>query len=70
VIHRLRARSIHGGTAYLDVLLALNSQQDLGRQILTARRALIDFRVDLAKALSGGWEMTKPEIRQLSISTG
>jgi NodT family efflux transporter outer membrane factor (OMF) lipoprotein len=70
VIERLRARYLHGATAYLDVLNALNSQQDLGRQILTARRTLIDFRVDLAKALAGGWHMTKPEIRQLSISTG
>jgi NodT family efflux transporter outer membrane factor (OMF) lipoprotein len=70
VIQRLRARYIHGGTAYLDVLNALSSQQGLERQILTARRTLIDFRVDLAKALAGGWYMTQPEIRQLSISTG
>ncbi|MGD9851097.1 MAG: efflux transporter outer membrane subunit [Nitrospirales bacterium] len=70
VIQRLRARYIHGGTAYLDVLNALSSQQGLERQILTARRTLIDFRVDLAKALAGGWYMTKPEIRELTISTG
>jgi NodT family efflux transporter outer membrane factor (OMF) lipoprotein len=70
VIQRLRARYIHGGTAYLDVLNALSSQQGLERQILTARRTLIDFRVDLAKALAGGWQMTKPEIRELTISTG
>jgi NodT family efflux transporter outer membrane factor (OMF) lipoprotein len=70
VIQRLRARYIHGGTAYLDVLNALSSQQVLERQILTARRTLIDFRVDLAKALAGGWYMTQPEIRQLSISNG
>jgi NodT family efflux transporter outer membrane factor (OMF) lipoprotein len=70
VIQRLRARYIHGGTAYLDVLNALSSQQALERQILTARRTLIDFRVDLAKALAGGWGMTNPEIRRLSIFLG
>ncbi|WNM62350.1 TolC family protein [Candidatus Nitrospira neomarina] len=70
VIERLRARYLNGATAYLDVLNALNSQQELEREILTARRTLIDFRVDLAKALAGGWPMTKPEIRQLTISTG
>lgn len=70
VIERLRARYLHGATAYLDVLNALNSQQELEREILTARRTLIDFRVDLAKALAGGWPMTQPEIRQLTISNG
>lgn len=70
VIERLRARYLNGATAYLDVLNALNSQQELERQILTARRTLIDFRVDLAKALAGGWSMTQPEIRQLTISKG
>ncbi len=70
VIERLRARYLNGATPYLDVLNALNSQQELEREILTARRTLIDFRVDLAKALAGGWPMTKPEIRQLTISNG
>jgi outer membrane protein TolC len=70
VIERLRARYLNGATASLDVLNALNSQQELEREILTARRTLIDFRVDLAKALAGVWSMTQPEIRQLTISAG
>ena len=70
VIERLRARYIQGATAYLDVLNALASQQVLERQILTARRSLIDFRVDLAKALAGGWELKKPELRELGASAG
>ncbi len=70
VIQLLRARYIHGATEYLDVLNALNSQQVLGRQILTAKRTLIDFRVDLAKALAGGWDLSKPEIRDLLLSAG
>jgi outer membrane protein TolC len=70
VIERLRIRYIYGGTTFLDILNALNSQQAIERQILTARRTLIDFRVDLARALAGAWDMPRPEIRQLSISTG
>jgi outer membrane protein TolC len=66
----LRIRYIYGGTTFLDILNALNSQQAIERQILTARRTLIDFRVDLARALAGAWDMPRPEIRQLSISTG
>lgn len=68
VIARLRGRYIQGATAYLDVLNALISQQNLERQILTARRTLIDYRVDLNKALAGGWDMKAPELRQLSSS--
>jgi outer membrane protein, multidrug efflux system len=70
VIERLRGRYIQGATAYLDVLNALVSQQVLERQILTARRSLIDFRVDLAKALAGGWELKKPELREIGPSAG
>lgn len=70
VIERLRSRYLHGSTTYLDVLNALTSQQELERQILTARRTMIEFRIDLAKALAGGWDMTKPELRPLSLSSG
>lgn len=70
VIQRLRGRYIQGATAYIDVLNALVSQQVLERQILTARRNLIDFRVDLARALAGGWELKKPEVRELTSSAG
>ncbi len=70
VIQRLRGRYVQGATAYIDVLNALVSQQVLERQILTARRSLIDFRVDLARALAGGWELKKPELRALTPSAG
>lgn len=68
VIAGLRGRYIQGATGYLDVLGALISQQNLARQILTARRTLIDYRVDLTKALAGSWDMNAPELRQLSSS--
>ena len=66
VIARLRGRYTQGATNYLDVLNAFLSQQNLARQILTARRTLIGYRVDLAKALAGSWDMKTPELRQLS----
>jgi len=65
---RLRARYIQGASNYLDILDALISQQNLERQILTARRTVIEYRVDLAKALAGSWDMKAPERRQLSSS--
>lgn len=70
VIQRLRGRYIQGATAYIDVLNALVSQQVLERQILTARRNLIDYRVDLARALAGGWELKKPELREPGSPAG
>ncbi|WP_447968994.1 efflux transporter outer membrane subunit [Nitrospira sp. M1] len=70
VIERLRARYVQGATDFLDVLNALISQQGLERQILAARRNLIDFRVDLAKALAGGWELPVPTQRELNSQAG
>ena len=70
VIERLRGKYVQGATAYLDVLDALVSQQALERQILTARRSLIDFRVDLARALAGGWDLNQPSLRELVPTAG
>jgi len=70
VIERLRGRYVQGATDFLDVLNALISQQGLEREILAARRNLIDFRVDLARALAGGWELNQPELRELTPSAG
>lgn len=58
----------YSSSNYLDILDALISQQNLERQILTARRTVIEYRVDLAKALAGSWDMKAPERRQLSSS--
>ncbi len=55
-----RQRYVGGGFDYLRVLAALQSQQRLQRNRLQARRELIQFRIDLYRALGGGWEMTRP----------
>ena len=66
VIERLRNRYTQGATDYIDVLTALASQQSAARQLLTARRALIGFRIELARALAGGWELSPPPPRVLA----
>ena len=43
-----------GAVDFLNVLSATNNQQSLERQLLTARRELLENRVTLYRALSGG----------------
>jgi len=45
---------------YLRVLDALKSQQHLQRTRIQAQRELVQFRINLYRALGGGWEMTRP----------
>jgi len=56
----LRQRYVSGGVGYLDVLTALTDVQSLRRDLLTARRQQIEFRIALYRALAGGLE-TKRE---------
>ncbi|WP_346836510.1 efflux transporter outer membrane subunit [Microbulbifer sp. SAOS-129_SWC] len=53
VVRQRRAYS-GGSVDFLNVLTATNSQQSLARQLLTARRELMENRVTLYRALSGG----------------
>ena len=46
-----------GQVGYLPVLAAFISQQSLERQQLTAHRELIAYRIDLCRALGGGWSV-------------
>lgn len=55
VLERIRSSYTRGATDYLDVLDALVSKQQLERQVLTARRTLLDNRVTLYRTLAGGW---------------
>ena len=52
-IGHIANRYRQGGENYQRVLLALLSQQDLQRNILTSRGQLINFRIALYRALSG-----------------
>lgn len=57
---RTRQQYVGGQLDYLRVLAALQSEQRLQRTRLQARRELVQFRIDLYRALGGGWAMTRP----------
>ena len=54
IYKRLRIEYLNGVTDYIEVLRALNNEHQLQRDLLTARRSLLTFRVALYRALAGG----------------
>ena len=60
VLERNRDAYRGGHINYLVVLTALISQQSLERQQLTAHRELIGYRIELCRALGGGWSTGSP----------
>lgn len=62
---RTRQSYLQGANDYLRVLDALVTQQDLERSQLEARRQLIQYRIDLCRALGGSWEMRSPPLTLL-----
>lgn len=69
VIERLRDRYIQGTVDYQRVLDALLSHQELQRSLLTAKRDLVQYRIDLCRALGTGWTLDRPEENQADAST-
>lgn len=65
VVERLRQRYVRGVTDFLDVLDSLSTEQDIARRLLGARRDLILARIDLARALAGGFALPEPDPRRL-----
>lgn len=59
-IERMQDSYAGGAVDYISVLNAYETNQDLERSYLTARRQLVDYRIDLCRALAGGWEMNAP----------
>jgi NodT family efflux transporter outer membrane factor (OMF) lipoprotein len=60
VTGRVRDRYLSGGEDFLRILTADLTQQNLERNVLTARRQLIEFRIGLYRALSGGFPLERP----------
>ena len=52
---QLRVEYLHGTIAYIDVLSTLTQQQQLRRELVEARTALIETRIGLYRALAGGF---------------
>ncbi len=61
VIQRMLDRYSGGDVDYISVLDALLTNQNLERTRLTASRQLLEYRIDLCRALGGGWVMERPE---------
>jgi len=69
VIKRVRDRYLQGTMDYQRVLDALLSQQELQQSLLTAKRDLVQDRIDLCRALGTGWALERPEKSQPYAST-
>jgi len=57
---RIRDRYLNGAENYLRVLTALLSEQLLQRTRLSAHSELFVNRVNLCRALAGGWQLQRP----------
>lgn len=57
---RTRDRYIKGQVDYIRVLESLQSLQALEREMIGARRLLIERRIALYRATAGGWDMEAP----------
>lgn len=52
---QLRLQFFNGLSDYIDVLTALTEAQRVRRDLTSARRLLLEFRIALYRALAGGW---------------
>lgn len=66
---QLRIQYFNGLGDYIDVLVALTERQRLGRELIGARRELLELRIGLYRSLAGGFE-TGREDRSESRSRG
>ncbi len=53
---QLRVEYFNGVGDYLDVLTALDQEQQLRRDLLSARLTLVEYRISLYRSLAGGFE--------------
>lgn len=66
---QLRIEYLNGSIAYLDVLLTLNQQQQLRRDLINARLELLETRVTLYRALAGGFETERESLLEEQIES-
>ncbi len=65
VIERTRASYLNGQLDYLRVLDAVTSRQSLEREHLRARLVLLEFRIQLHRALAGPISINRPDLATL-----
>ncbi|MCX2680840.1 efflux transporter outer membrane subunit [Galbibacter sp. EGI 63066] len=56
---QLRIEFVNGLSEYLDVLLALDQEQQLRRDMLSAKQELLSIRISLYRALAGAFETSR-----------
>ncbi len=66
VHERTYQKYLKGQLDYIRVLTALVTMQNLERNELSARRVLIERRIDLCRSIAGGWPMQRPESAELN----
>ncbi len=65
VYERTYQKYLKGQLDYIRVLTSLVTMQNLERNELTARRILIEHRIDLCRSIAGGWPMQRPDNTEL-----
>lgn len=65
---QLRREYLSGLTDYLDVLLSLDQEQQLQRDLIEARLGQVEYRIALYRALAGGFEPEGLEAERLKGS--
>jgi NodT family efflux transporter outer membrane factor (OMF) lipoprotein len=68
-LRRVRQGYLNGTNDYLRVLDAISSEQELQRTDLTARRTLLQQRINLCRALGGSWELDAPPLARLVVES-
>lgn len=71
-LEETRARYLQGATDYLPVIVTLRSLQGLEQSLVSAKRQLVSYRVQLHRALGGTWTkaLQKPEYKASSKPAG
>lgn len=55
-LNEARSRYLNGLSDYLTVLTSLKSVQSLEQNLISAQKQLLSYRIQLYKALGGGWQ--------------
>lgn len=58
---QIRVQYFNGLSDYLEVLTAINQEQQLQRDLIAARLTLLEYRIALYRALAGGFETGRPD---------
>ena len=61
---QIRIQYFNGLSDYLEVLTAINQEQQLQRDLISAKLLLLEYRIELYRALAGGFERSRLDEEQ------